>query len=92
MDKDNILRAAVEAAEQMDNNQPQGMGVPPQPVPTAVQLSSSKDNNGNKFVVMAFMTPVGQSVYFLDPDSAERIADGLKDTALLSRSGLEIAR
>lgn len=91
MDKDSILRAAVQAAEQMDgNHQPQG--VPPQPVPTAVQIASTRDAQGNKFVVVTLMTPVGQSVYFFDPDTADKVSEGLKESARLARTGLEIAR
>ena len=92
MDKDAILRAAVQAAENMDNHQPQGPAITPQPVPTAVQLASTMDQSGNKFVVLTLTTPVGQNIYFFDHDSAEKIADGLKETARLARTGLEIAR
>lgn len=91
MDKDSILRAAVQAAEQMDgSHQPQG--IPPQPVPTSIQIASTRDAQGNKYVVATLMTPVGQNVYFFDPDTADKIAEGLKESARLARTGLEIAR
>lgn len=92
MDRDSILRAAAQAAEQASGNPHQVPSVSPQPVPTSVQLASSRDGSGNKFVVVTLTTPVGQSIYFFDPDSAEKIADGIKETARLARTGLEIAR
>lgn len=92
MDKDSILRAAVQAAEQMDGNHRPGPAIQPQPVPTSVQLSSVQGPKGEKLVVIAITTPIGQNVYFVDVESADRIADGLKETARLSRTGLEIAR
>lgn len=94
MDQEAILRAAAEAANRMDGNGTQkAPGITPQPLPTSVQLASSVDNsNGNKFVVMTLTTPNGQSFYFFDPESAEKIADGMKETARLARTGLEIAR
>lgn len=91
MDRDSILRAAAQAAEQTGNSQPV-QGITPQPLPTSVQLASSRDGSGNKFVVVTITTPAGQNLYFFDPDSAEKIADGIKETARLARTGLEIAR
>ncbi len=91
LDKDSILRAAAQAAEQM-NGHPPAPQVSPQPVPTAVQLTTTQSPSGDKFVVVMISTPTGQSVYFFDPESADKIADALKETARLSRTGLEIAR
>lgn len=90
LNQENILRAAAEAAQHMDRN-PQP-GIMPQPVPTAVQLSSIKGGDGRSFVMITLSTPVGQNVFFFDPESAEKIADGLKETTRLARTGLEIAR
>ena len=92
LDRDSILRAAATAAENMDNNHHPMHTIPPQPVPTSVQLASTMGTNGDKFVILTIATPVGQSIYFFDPESADKIADGLKETARLSRTGLEIAR
>lgn len=92
MNKDSILRAAAEAAEQMNGNHQPTPTVSPQPVPTAVQLASTRDGNGNKFVIVTLTTPVGQNIFFFDPESADKIGDGLKETARLARTGLEIAR
>ena len=92
MDKDSILRAAAEAAENMNGQPHSNPGITPQPVPTAIQLSSTRDTNGNKYVVITLTTPVGQNIYFFDPESADKIGDGLKETARLARTGLEIAR
>ena len=92
LDRDSILKAAAEAAEQMNGNSQPAPQVSPQPVPTAIQLSSTRTSSGDKFVVVMISTPVGQNVYFFDPESADKIADALKETARLSRTGLEIAR
>lgn len=91
LDRDSILRAAAEAAEQM-NEQPAVPGVSPQPVPTSVQLSTARNPQGNDLVVLVLSTPVGQNVYFFDTEAAEKIADGIKETARFARTGLEIAR
>ena len=91
LNQESILRAAATAAENMDNNHTVP-SITPQPLPTSVQLATTRDMSGNKFVILTMITPVGQSFYFLDPDSAERVADGLKETARLARTGLEIAR
>lgn len=90
--QENILKAAAQAAEQMNGNPHPTASVTPQPVPTAVQLASTRSVNGDKFVIITLTTPVGQNIYFLDPDSAEKIGEGLKETARLARTGLEIAR
>lgn len=91
MDKDSILRAALQAAEQMDGNPPQP-AIPIQPVPTAVQIASAKGPNGDSFVVMTVLTPVGQNIYFFDSETAEKLSEALSQTARLARTGLEIAR
>lgn len=88
MDRDSILRAAAQAAEQMEGRP----SINPYPVPTAVQLAPSRDSSGNKFVMITFTTPIGQNVFFLDPESADKIGDGLKETARFARTGLELAR
>lgn len=96
LDQDSILKAAAEAAMQAQNpnsmqpQQPQV--VPAQPVPMSIQMSSTQDMQGNKYVVLVINHPTGQSVYHLTPEGAEQIADGLKQTARLSKTGLEIAR
>lgn len=91
MDKDSILRAAVKAAEEMEK-QPLGHAIPLQPVPTGIQISPITSPQGEKFVLITLTTPVGQNSFFFDPENADKIADGLKDAARLSRTGLEIAR
>jgi hypothetical protein len=92
LDRDSILRAAATTAAKMDNNHTPAQTVPPQPVPTSVQLASTQGMNGDKYVIITLITPVGQNVFFFDPESADKIADALKETARLSRTGLEIAR
>lgn len=92
MDSEAIIKAAVEAAEaqQKNGHQPQHPGIVPQPVPTSVQLSSSQDTNGNKFVILTLTTPTGQNFYFFDPETAEKIADGLKKMTSVANTGLVI--
>ena len=88
MNQDEILRQAAEAAKQMQN-QPVPQGVPPQPVPISVQLSVV-DHGPNKLVAMVIMSPTGQSIFFLEPDGAERVASALDDAARQAKTGLEI--
>lgn len=92
LNKDTILRAAAEAAEQMNGQHQSTPSIIPQPVPTAVQLASARDANGSKYVSITLTTPIGQNVFFFDIESADKIADGIKETARLARTGLEIAR
>lgn len=91
MDQESILRAAAEAARNM-NHQPQPNMVPPQPVPLSLQLTSGQGPGGDKYVILIIQSPVGQHIYHFDPEGAERLAEGLIETARLSRTGLEIAR
>lgn len=74
MDKDSILRAAELMAEQLDEDYEPDPGILPQPVPTSVGLSTY---NGS--VVLAFTTPIGQNTFFLDPQTATKIANGLQE-------------
>lgn len=93
MTDEEMVRAAVEAAEHT-NGQSGGMasqGVPPQPVPLSVQLTTVT-HGVEKFVVLMITSPVGQHVYFLDPDGAEKVADAILDAARTVRTGLEIPR
>lgn len=95
MNQESILKAAAEAAMQAQNPEmmaQQQQVIPPQPVPMTVQMSTTQDTQGNKFVVLLINHPTGQSVYHFTPEGAEQIADGLKQTASLSKTGLQIAR
>lgn len=95
MNQESILKAAAEAAMQAQNPDmmaQQQQVIPPQPVPMTVQMSTTQDMQGNKFVVLLINHPTGQSVYHFTPEGAEQIADGLKQTASLSKTGLQIAR
>lgn len=92
MDRDSILKAAAQAAENMNDHQPHQTGISPQPVPTSIQLASVRSVDGRSLVMLTLSTPVGQNVFFFDAESAERIGDGIKETARLARTGLEIAR
>jgi hypothetical protein len=90
-ERDQILKAAAEAAKSQMGAVPQQAVVQPQPVPMSIQLSTMQDINGTKFVVMNVLTPLGQTVLFFDPNGAETVAENLKQTARLARTGLEIA-
>ena len=92
MNQETILKAAAEAAMQAQGQEMQQQMVAPQPVPMTIQMSSTQDMQGNKFVVLMIQHPVGQTVLHFDPQSADQIGDGLKDAARLARTGLEIAR
>lgn len=93
MNQDMILKAAAEAAMQaQDPLSQQPQGVTPSPVPMTLQLTTVQDTQGNKYVVLIIQHPMGQSVLHFDPDGADQIAEGLKNTARLARTGLEIAR
>lgn len=72
LDADSILRAAIEVADQIEP----GTQIYPQPVPTSVKIERD-----GEFVVITLTTPIGQNTYFLEPESADKIADGLKETA-----------
>lgn len=84
LNKENILRAAELAAEQADmdhSNGPnnQSTSVPPQPVPTSVRITATRSTGGTQYIAVTLSTPVGQNTFFFDPESADKIADGLKD-------------
>lgn len=72
LNMDSILKAAVAAVDQLEEP------IFPQPVPTSVTLSTSTGFDGDKLVVLVVTTPIGQNTYFLDLESAEKIADGLR--------------
>lgn len=91
MNQDAILRAAAEAAQQ-PQMQAQPQTVAPQPVPMSIQMTTTQDMQGNKYVVLVVQHPVGQTVLHFDAEGAEKIGEGLKDAARLARTGLEIAR
>lgn len=87
MDAEMMIKAAQNAGQQQQGIAP---GVLPQPVPISVQLMTAQGNAGEKWVVLVIATPVGQNVFHLEPDGAEKIADGMRDVARLARTGLEI--
>jgi len=69
MDKDSILRAAEQMAEQLEVP-----SVEIQPVPTSVHLHREEH-----YVVITMITPIGENTFFLDLDSAERIAIAMQE-------------
>lgn len=93
MNQETILKAAVEAAaNQPQFQEQQANTVQPSPVPMSIQMTNVQDNQGNKFVVLIIQHPMGQTVLHFDANGAEQIAEGLKKTVMLARTGLEIAR
>lgn len=91
MDQETILKAAAEAAMRQQSEAPQG--VMPSPVPMSLQMTSVQDpSTGMKYVVLIVQHPMGQTILHFDADGAEKVAEGLKNTAMLARTGLEIAR
>jgi hypothetical protein len=90
MDAETILRQAEEAARRQQ--QGAAPGVMPSPVPTSVQLLTGHDGQGGQMVILVFSTPVGQNVFHFDAESADKIADGIKDAARVARTGLEIPK
>lgn len=91
LNQEEILKRAAQAAKQ-NQGQPAQQGVPPGPAPMSVQIAQARDAAGNPFVILAIQHQMGQSVFHFDPDGADRIADAIKDTARLARTGLEIVR
>jgi hypothetical protein len=91
MNQEMILKAAAEEAMRLPQQQQQQQ-VNPHPVPMSIQMATTQDTQGNKFVVLVVQHPVGQTVLHFDPETAERVAEGLKDSARIARTGLEIAR
>lgn len=94
MDQETILKAAAAAAQRAQNgesSQPSNM-VYPQPVPMSVQLTSGQGPAGEKYVILIIQTPVGQNIFHFDTDAAERLANGMIDTARVARTGLEIPK
>jgi hypothetical protein len=89
MDQETILRQAAEMAKQAQGSG-QGAMVYPQPVPMSVQLTSGQGPMGEKYVILILQTPVGQNIFHFDPEGAERLAEGLKNTARVAKTGLEI--
>lgn len=88
MEADKILEAAARIAQQQGQAQPSG--VQPTPVPMSVQMTTARGGDGQSYVLLVIQTPVGQNVFFFDPDGAENIAKGLEKSAVLARTGLEI--
>lgn len=89
MDKETILKAAAQAAEQMQAA-PQGPAVQPQPVPLAVQVGQGQLPDGSLAVVLIMQTPVGQNVFFLPAENAKAIAQAMEKMATMSGSGLVV--
>lgn len=72
MDKDSILEAAARMAEAIDEEYQSPVEI--SPVPTVVKMHREE-----YYVVMTLLTPIGANTFFLDLESAERIADSMKE-------------
>jgi len=61
--------------------------VPPQPVPTSFRTSVIPTPGGN-LVVLEVFTPVGQSVVFIDPQTAQRLGGMIRAAGKQAATGL----
>ena len=57
--------------------------IEPEPVPTQVRTGALGDH-----VLLSVLTPVGQAVYFLDPDIIDSVIEGLSRAKAAATSGL----
>lgn len=73
MNADEILKQVAQAAQ--TQHQPQ-VQIPPSPVPMAWQIAQVQSNQGN-MIAAAVQTPMGQLVFFLDPETAKKIGEAL---------------
>lgn len=64
--------------------------VDPAPVPTALLVGQAETPDGRSHVLLVVRTPLGQQHYFLDPDTASTVANGLERAAMAARAGLVI--
>lgn len=85
----NLIDQAVKATQQQA---PQPPVVQPHPAPMSVQLTTSQDPQGNKYLILIIHHATGQSVFHFHPDNADQLADAIKDAARVARTGLEIPR
>lgn len=51
--------------------------LPPQPVPTMIELGAAVSGDGQKFVMIAFHTPLGVAVHHVSVDAIDQLAEGL---------------
>lgn len=70
---DEFFESAAQLAQ--TQHQPQ-VQIPPSPVPMAWQIAQVQSNQGN-MIAAAVQTPMGQLVFFLDPDTAKKIGEAL---------------
>lgn len=89
MDKESILRAAAQAAEQQANG-PTPSPVQPQPGPVAFQIAQGQMPDGSLAVVLVANTIQGQTVLFIDATTARSLSAGLEKAAAASASGLVV--
>jgi hypothetical protein len=86
MEMDNVVEMAAKAAQNLPTATHQ---VPPSPLPTVFNVGQG-EVNGQNFVVLQVMTPVGQSVYFLDGTAAEGVGTALLRMGQASKAGLVV--
>lgn len=72
MDRDSILEAAERMAEQFESDYKSPVEI--SPVPTVVKM-----HRETQFVVMTLLTPIGENSYFLDLESAEKMATAIQN-------------
>lgn len=80
-------RAAAAAAAQQPAPQQHPMLVPMAPLPLAIQIVAAQQH---RVVQIAMHTPAGINFYFLDPDTADKVAADLATNAAAARTGLTL--
>lgn len=53
--------------------------IQPVPVPTEIKLGLAKPENGDMMVTMEIYTITGVQVYFIAPENAQQIGEGLQE-------------
>lgn len=84
--QEEILKRAAAVAKQ----QQQQPAVMPNPSPMSVQVAQTRDQQGNTYVVLIVHHHLGQNVFHLEPDGAERIGEAIQKQAKVARTGLDV--
>lgn len=74
----------------MDDLTPQPDGIPPGPVPTAFNVGNVPTDQGGEMVALQMQTPVGVSVYFMEPGIAVQVGNALRGAGKAGVSRLAV--
>lgn len=86
MSDSDLVKRAVEAAQQVPSVQPRP--VPYGPVPMSWNVSQAQTNEGHPVVVVQIQTPEGDKVFFIQPSIGKQIGEALIKLSTASDSGL----